>query len=382
MNIKLLFIVNDPVFFLSHRLPIARAARKSGFEVHVATPREDSVGRILDEGFFFHPLRLTKHGTGTFGEIRSFFSILHLFRSLQPSIVHLVTIKPVLYGGIAARLAEVPAVVSAVTGRGILFVSSVKWKQILGYFAKRLYRYAFAHKNQVVIFQNPDDMAFFVDAGLVKNSKTSLIKGSGVDTRQFVPGPGSLCQAPIVLLAGRMLREKGVGDFVAAARILRRRGVPVRFVLAGSSPEWNKSSIGEGQLQAWHEEGVVEWLGNCEEMHALLAKTAVACLPSFYGEGVPKFLIEAAACGCPIVTTDIPGCREIVHDGENGFLVPVNDVEALSVALEKLLGNAELRASMGLVGRRLAVAEFSEELVVQQTLNVYGRLLPVAGAST
>jgi glycosyltransferase involved in cell wall biosynthesis len=371
---KLLFVINDPAFFISHRLPIARAAKEHGLEVHVAAPNEDCVRRIEDEGFVFHSIRLSKHGTSLIGEIRTFLVVYKLFRRTKPSLVHLVTIKPVLYGGVAARLAGVPALVSAVTGLGILFVSNSKRYRLLRLCAKLIYRIAFGHKNQAVIFQNPDDRFFCVESAIVAENKTVLIKGSGVDMQHFSPG-SSREGVPLVLLAGRMLWEKGVGDFVEAARLIKGYGVAARFVLVGSSVFWNSSSVGDDQLKDWHEEGVIEWWGQRADMAEVFSQTDVVCLPSAYGEGVPKFLIEAAACGKPIVTTDTPGCREIVQDGMNGILVPVKNPKAVAKAIGRLLNDPELREQMGRRGRAIAVDGFDVERVVRETLSVYRQLL-------
>jgi len=371
---RILFVVNDPVFFLSHRLPIAREAKELGFDVHVATPHEECVDKIINEGFVFHPVKLSKHGTSLFGELSTFLDIYRLFRRVKPSLVHLVTIKPVLYGGVAARLARVPAVVSAVPGVGILFVSSGGRNRVLRFFAQWAYRISLGHNNQRVIFQNPDDRCLFISNSLVDENNAVLISGSGVDMQKFSPGK-TREGLPVVLLAGRMLWEKGVGNFVDAARIIKRRGPVARFVLVGNSVSWNASSISERQLYSWHDEGVVEWWGPQEDMPKIFAQTTIACLPSTYGEGVPKFLIEAAACGKPIVTTNTPGCREIVQDGANGILVPARDPEAVANAIGRLLDDSELRLQMGRRGRNIAVEGFAVGKVVRQTMAVYQRLL-------
>lgn len=373
-EVRLLYVINDPEFFLSHRLPIARAAKENGMEVHVAAPQEMSSGRIAAEGFVSHAIRLSKHGTGILGEGRAFLDICRLFRELKPSVVHLVTIKPVLYGGIAARLTRIPSLVSAVSGMGLLFVSTDGWVKVLRLLAQLAYCIAFRHRNQVVIFQNPDDREYCVANKLVDMEKAVLIKGSGVDIHQFAPTE-PLQRVPVVLLAGRMLWEKGVGDFVEAARLLRGRGIAARFVLVGQSVAWNSTSVSDGQLKSWHEEGVVEWWGRQENMPEVFSQADIACLPSKYGEGVPKFLIEAAACGKPIITTDSPGCREIVRHEVNGILVSAGDILLLATAIERLLLDSDLRIQMGQLGRELAIKEFRQELVISQTLEVYDRIL-------
>lgn len=372
-SLKILFVVNDPAFFLSHRLPLAREARARGYDVHVATPEGESVAQILEEGVSFHPIPLSKHGTDILQELRTMGALFHLFRLLRPDLTHLVTIKPVLYGGVMARLAKVPETVGAITGLGYLFVGAGLKVSILRRLAEFAYRIALGHPSQRAIFQNADDRAYFVERKLISEDRAALIRGSGVDMNLFSPSPEPP-GAPIVLMAGRMLREKGVVDFVEAARRLRRSGVGARFVLAGESVPWNRSSVPPEQLARWHEEGVVEYWGRKDDMPDVFARSALVCLPS-YGEGVPKCLIEAAACGRPVVTTDTPGCREIVRDGVNGLLVPARDPESLAGALARLLEDPGLRLEMGGAGRELVESEFSVKKVVEETFSLYDRMV-------
>lgn len=371
---KLLFVVNDAAYFLSHRLPVAQAAQEVGFEVHVATPEGPATSAIVDEGLTYHPVPLTRKGVNPWQELGSIVALVCLYRKLQPDIVHHVTIKPVLYGGIAARLARVPAVVNAVTGLGYVFIARGFKSSLLRSAVKLGYKVALGHRNQRVIFQNPDDSALFLDAGIVTIRDTVLIKGSGVDTSIFTPLP-EVRGTPLVVLASRMLWDKGVGEFVEAASMLRAKGVHARFALVGDTDPGNPSAIPVSQLDAWRKSGVVEWWGRCDDMPTVFAQSHVVCLPSAYGEGVPKVLIEAAACGRAIVTTDTPGCREIVRHGKNGLLVPVRNSKALADALQKLIENPELRARMGKRGREIAVTEFAQERVVDETLRVYQELL-------
>ena len=371
-NPTILFVVNDPAFFLSHRLSIARAGKRRGVEIHVATPLEDCVKCIKDEGFIHHPLKLKKHGTSIIFELITIIGIYRIFKSLKPDLVHLVTIKPVIYGGIAARLSKIPSVVSAISGLGHLFIDRGVVVSILRKIAMYGYRLALKHPCQKVIFQNSDDLNFFLKYKLVDKSKTIIIKGSGVDVDLFLPtqtpaGP------PIVLLAGRMQWEKGIATFVQAAKKILQLGVLARFVLVGGRDSWNVSTIPLATLDEWQKEGVVEWWGRQSNMPEILGSSTLVCLPS-HREGLPKVLIEAAACGKAIVATDVPGCREVVLDGENGLLVPAENVDALVDALIKLLKDVPLRISMGKVGRELAVNQFCQALVVDQTFEVYDSL--------
>ena len=370
---KILFVVNDAPFFVSHRLPLALAARDAGYEVHVATPDSPLSPMLLKHGLHFHAISLHRSSTRLWKELKSFRAMLNLCRRLQPDLIHLVTIKPVLYGGVAARLARVPAVVFAVPGLGHLFVQEGFKARLLRSIAKRTYRYAFGHPHAKIIFQNPDDQSLMEQAQLLTAEDSILIRGSGVDMNTFIPHP-ELEGVPVVVLAARMLWEKGVGEFVDAARQLQEQNIEARFILAGESDPGNPSAVPVWQLEQWHDSGVVEWWGTCDDMPRIFAEAHMVCLPS-YREGLPKVLIEAAACGRPIVATDVPGCREIVHHEENGLLVPARNATALAAALRRLITSAALRQFLGQRGRELAVRDFSLDKVVNQTMAIYSELL-------
>jgi glycosyltransferase involved in cell wall biosynthesis len=373
--VRLLYVVNQPRFFMTHRLPVARAAAAEGFEVHVATPDGPEAVDIQAEGFRFHPIPMSRKGIHPLEELTTCRAIVALYRALRPDLVHHVTIKPVLYGSLAARLARVPAVVNAVTGLGHLFVDRRRRTRALRWIVERAYGVAFSHPNGRAIFQNQDDLAGFVRTGRVRPADAVVIRGSGVDTARFAPRPEPAAPPFEVVLIARMLWSKGIGAFVEAARTLRAQGVPARFVLIGDSDPGNPASIPSAQLSAWHRSGVVEWRGHCDDIPGALAAAHLVCLPTAYGEGVPKALIEAAAAGRAIVATDVPGCREIVRSGENGVLVPAGDTEALAHAVHTLLEDPHRRAAMGARGREIAEKEFSEALVVEQTLAVYRTVL-------
>ena len=369
---KLLFVVNEARFFISHRLAIAVAAKAAGYEVHVATP-EGPGSEEIESQFQFHPIPLNRKGVKPVGELSTMLALYRLYRKISPTLVHHVTIKPVLYGGLMGRLVKVPAVVSAITGLGFVFINSGLRAKILRWAIKLFYRCALDHPNSRAIFQNPDDRELFVHSGLLPKNRSTLIRGSGVDMRQFTPSPEP-CGAPLVVLAARMIWDKGVGEFVKAAYQLRLSGVQARFVLVGEIDYGNPSAIPEAQMKAWQAEGFVEWWGYKTEMPEILSRAHIVCLPS-YREGVPKVLIEAAACGRATIATDMPGCREIVRHEENGLLVPPRDASALAAAIERLVEDPALRTRFGARGRQIAEAEFSVERVVRDTLAIYRELL-------
>lgn len=368
----LLFVVNVDWFFVSHRLPLAVAARDKGLMVKVAAADTGMSEKIRDYGFDFIPLPISRSGTGFWQEIKTVWCLYKVYRKLDPDVIHHVTIKPVLYGSIAARLLGSIPIVNAVSGLGYTFTDS-KRATGLRQLTTALYRLAFSHPKCKVIFQNPDDIAAFQTMHLVKDHQTVLIRGSGVDCSLFRPtsepsGP------PLVVLATRMLWDKGVQEYVDAVRLLRERGISARFALVGSSDEGNPTAVPVHQLQAWHADGIVEWWGHVDDMPRVFAESSVVVLPS-YREGLPKVLLEAAASGRAIVATDVPGCREIVRHEENGLLVPAQDPKALADAIERLLMDRDLRHKFGRRGRKIVESEFSVELVVRQTLDVYAELL-------
>jgi len=366
---KLLFLVTEDWYFYSHRLPPARAAQAAGYEVVVATRVEHRGADIEAEGFKLIPIGLRRRSRNPFREMAAIAEIVRIYRQEQPDIVHHVAIKPVLYGSLAAMVVRRPAVVNALAGMGFLFTSGGRLAALLRAAVSQVFRVLLNASRNVLILQNPDDQALLVSGGLVASSRVRLIRGSGVDIQRFHPLPEP-DGPPLVMLASRMLWDKGVGEFVAAAGALRARGAVARFVLVGDGDADNPASIPEIQLKAWHESGVVECWGRCDDMPAAFARSHIVCLPS-YREGLPKVLLEAAACARPLVATDAPGCREIVRHGENGLLVPLRDAVGLADAIEKLLNDPALRLRMGAKGRQMVESEFSETEVARQTLAVY-----------
>lgn len=366
---KLLFLVTEDWYFCSHRLPPARAAQAAGYDVVVATRVGRQGVEIQAEGFKLVPLNLRRRSRNPFRELAAIAEIVQVYRRERPDIVHHVALKPVLYGSLAALIVRGPAVVNALAGMGFLFTSRSRLATVLRAVVSRIFRVLLNARGNVLILQNPDDMAILVSDGLVEPSRVRLIRGSGVDIKRFRPSPEA-AGASVVMLAARMLWDKGIGEFVAAASTLRARGVTARFVLVGDGDADNPASIPDAQLNAWRESGVVELWGRCDDMPAAFAQAHVVCLPS-YREGLPKVLLEAAACSRPIVATDAPGCREIVRHGENGLLVPLRDAMSLADAIELLLGDASLRLKMGQRGRQLVESEFSDVQVALQTLAVY-----------
>jgi glycosyltransferase involved in cell wall biosynthesis len=371
---KLLFLVTEDWYFCSHRLPVARAARAAGFAVVVATRVRAHGERIRDEGFALRPLAWRRRDGSLFGNLRALIDIVRLYRAERPDIVHHVALKPVLFGGLAVRLAFRrglrPAVVSAVMGLGSGFAD---WRRAALGWALRL-----AASGADVIVQNPEDRAALARLGL-RPARTTLIRGSGVDAGHFAALADPEAGTVTVALVGRMLRSKGVLDAVAAIRRLRAEGHDIALVLAGAADPDSADSLSRETLAGLGTEPGIEWLGHVEDVRAVWGRAAVALLPSTYGEGLPKSLLEAAACARPIVASDMPGCREIVRDGETGLLVPPRDIAALAAAIARLAGDPALRRRMGAAARARVEREFAEELVARRTLALYQAALAQRG---
>lgn len=367
---KCLMVVNDAGFFLTHRLPVALAAQEAGYEVHIVTGPSEACSRIVEAGLPHHEIPLSRSGKNPFRELAAILSLIRLFRRLSPDVVHLVTIKPVLYGGIAARIARVPAVVAAISGLGSVFVAEGFVARCFRAMVQALYRAALRHSNLRVIFQNGTDREVLENLDLIPAGCAVMIRGSGVDLTRFqvVPEPeGDL----VAIFAARLIRDKGVCEFVEAARLLRDSGFHARFQIAGDIDPDNPSSLTTEEVEAWQTEGVIEWLGYQTNMADCFSKVNLVVFPSYYGEGLPKVLIEAAACGRAVVTTDWPGCRDAVIPDESGLMVPVREVEALADAMRRVLADSVLRTEMGCAGRSLAEREYAIEKVAAAHLAVY-----------
>jgi glycosyltransferase involved in cell wall biosynthesis len=370
---RVLFLVNVDWFFLSHRLPVAVALRDAGADVTVAAAHTGRRQAIEDAGFAFIPLPLSRQGRNPIAEIKSMVAIAHVLRTSRPDLVHQVAVKPVVYGSLVGTVVRrrTPRL-NAISGLGFSFSSDerAKWT---GRVVRALFRVALRTGRSITIFQNPVDLDAFVRSGLVPQERAALIRGSGVDLERFTPRPPP--ENPVVLMASRMLWEKGVAEFVAAARIVRKRVPEARFVLVGGPDAGNPTAVETSDLQRWSDEGILEWWGHRSDMPEVLARATIVVLPTFYPEGVPKILLEAAASARPIIATDIAGCREVVRPGVNGILVPPKNPGSLSSAILELLSDPERCSALGNAGREIAERDFSERLVVGQTLALYRRLL-------
>jgi glycosyltransferase involved in cell wall biosynthesis len=369
---QLIMVLTEDWFFCSHFLERAVAARDAGYNVTILANENGKSARIRAAGLGFIGVPLNRRGLNPLVEARTVRAILAAYRELRPTLVHHVGLKPVLYGSLAARLAGLRSVVNAPVGMGFVFTSRSLKSRLLRPLVRLALRLFMNPSGSKVVFENSDDLTNLVAEGAVRPQDAVLIRGSGIEVADYKPAiesPGP----PIVALISRMLWDKGVGEFVEAARMLRADRISARFWLVGATDPQNPAAISEGQLRKWRDEGAVEWLGQRDDIPAILARSQIACLPS-YREGLPRSLLEAMAAGLPIVSTDVPGCREAVRHGENGLLVPARDSVALAAGLRLLIEDPALRRRFGVAGRRRAEHEFASSIVIAQTLAVYAKL--------
>ena len=366
---KLFLVVNVDWFFLSHRLPIALAANEKDYEVTVMAIEEAGKGdEIRSYGLNFIPLPATRSGTNPFKEIKVLRFLYKTYKKHKPDLVHHVAMKPIIYGSVAARLASVPKVINAISGLGYLHINAEENKN-KSWLLRRMLNYGLKQKDLSFIVQNNDDKKYLLQNFPLKNQQIHLIKGSGVDLEKFSCTKEPDTENITILLAARMLKDKGVVEFVKAASSLKETHKNLSFILAGATDTENPSAISQSQLEQWHKEGIIKWIGHQENMKKILDQSHIVILPS-YREGLPKSLIEACAVGRPIITTDVPGCREMIYNNTNGILVPVKNVPALVAAIKNLL-NPDLRKTMGLAARKIAEQHFSITKVVTDHLKIY-----------
>lgn len=373
---RLLFVVHDAPFFISHRLSLAEAAVARGYDVHVAAPADpEAEERIRATGADFHPIPLNRSSRNPLNEAKLVRFLWQLVGQLTPSLMHCVGMKPVLYAGAVARVKRVPGVVHAITGLGFMFLRQDLKIKVARQLIKLLYGFALGYKNARAIFQNPDDLALFQQSGLVDPAAVDMIRGCGVDMTTFRPRAKGIfvSDAPVVMFPARLIRDKGLGEFIEAVRLLRDDFPHVRFVLVGRTDAVNPTAYQEADIQAWIKEGLVEWWGFSEDMSETLRQADLVVLPS-YREGLPRGLIEAAATGLPVIATDVPGCREVVRPGKTGFLVPAYDGAAIARVMRQILSDLTTARLYGMAARKMAEEEFSVETFVTQSFATYHRV--------
>jgi len=374
---RILYLVTEDWYFYSHRLDLARAAKKAGYDVVVATQINSHADQIWNEGFELIPIRFPRSIRNLWHDLQTLVSIFKVYRNLQPDIIHHVSLKPVVYGSFVACLSGIrftqdrnkPFIINALTGLGYVFTSDKFLARTIRVLILPVLRFLLGRDNTKLIVQNQDDLELLIQEGVISESQSVLIRGSGVDIEVFkvIPESDSI---PLIILVARMLTDKGIVEFVNAARLVSKKGVKARFILVGDTDPENPSAIPERLIRMWEEEGLIGWWGKRDDMAEIYQQAHIVCLPS-YREGLPKVLLEAAASGRAVVATDVPGCREIVENGRNGILVPVRDPEALAEAITRLIRNPEERREMGKYGRKLVEDNFTNDIIIRKTLDLY-----------
>lgn len=371
---KIILFANTEWYLYNFRRALALALRDAGDEILLLSPPGLYGTKLSEMGLRWESVPMVRRSLNPIRELALLWHLVKLLRHEKPFLVHGFTVKCAVYGSLAARIAGVPARVSAVAGMGHVFISNSAKARLLRPVVRFLIRVALGGERTRLILQNPDDVVLFEKSGMIDPAHIRLIPGSGVDCDYFKPDGSRPSTGPMrVLMPGRLLWEKGLGEFVAAARLLRTEGRDITFLLAGEPDPGNPASAPEATVREWVGEGVVEWLGHVDDMQALYRSVHVVCLPS-YREGLPKGLIEGAASGCALVTTDVPGCREVVSDLEDGLRVPVRDFSALADALRSLHLDRELRVRLGHAARLKAMREFDVVSVNVRTIAVYKEL--------
>lgn len=371
----LLFVVNVDWFFVSHRLPIAVEALRRGYEVHLATQMTDQEDKLRDLGIICHPMTIDRSYGGALHIIHFLWSLCRLFRDLRPDIVHLVSIKPVIFGGIAARLTRTQNVAASISGLGFVFVARGFKATLRRWLVRFLYRLSLGDGSATIIVQNTTDRDEFLRMIGKPQMKTVLVNGSGVDLSEYTVSP--LPDGPYrVVMAARLLRDKGLMEYMEAARALRAKRLELTFLIAGDVDPGNPATINQDELAELKAEGTVEFLGHVQDMASLMASCHLVVLPS-YREGLPRVLIEAAACGRAVVTTDVPGCRDAIVPAKTGLLAKSHDAQSLTAAIEQATGDRQRLEDMGKAGRQFAETTFDIRQVVSRHMDVYDTLTAV-----
>ena len=367
---KIILFANTDWYLYNFRLKLAETLIKMNNDLFLVSPAGRFADRLRVSGYKWKEIKLSRSGINPFNEIWTIIRLTQLYQRERPDLVHHFTSKCVLYGSIAAKFAGVTRIVNSVTGMGYVFTKN----NLLTFFLKPFvnFFYKIALTNSRVIFQNQKDIDYFISHQMIKGSQCALIPSSGVDIEKFCPAPYQNGD-PLIVLPARMLKDKGIEEFVEAATLLKNKGVKARFALVGMPDQGNPSSISEFQLKIWSSSEKIEYWGWQEDMVSVYQKASVVCLPS-YREGLAKGLIEAAACGRALVASDIPGCREVVMQGVNGYLVPTKQAVPLADAIERIITDKRLMARMGKESRKIAVRDFSVEKINRETIFEYNKL--------
>ena len=375
---KILLNISEDWFFLSHFLSRALCAQKAGFEIYVCCNETNKRKIIENNGIKFIKLPYKRSNINPLYELYILLRFIFILKKIKPDIVHNIALKSIIHGSIASKILNIKSVINAPVGMGYVFISNDLKARVLRPVLKFLLinlldSHKGRNKKNRVIFENNDDLDYFINLKAVNSKSACVISGAGVEVDKFIYKRKKINKIPTVVLVARMLKDKGIYEFIEAYKLLQDRKIKCRFILVGDIDPINPSSIEKSFLQNCHREKRIEWLGWIDNIDKVLWETDILCLPS-YREGLPKSLIEGAAAGLPLVSTDTVGCREVVIDGLNGFLVPIKDSKKLADAIEKLILDSELRRSMGEESRKLAKSRFSSSIINSLTMKVYNEL--------
>jgi glycosyltransferase involved in cell wall biosynthesis len=369
---KIIFVVNEDWAFMTLRLPMAKAALAMGGEVIVATRVNEHRAVMEDMGFRVAHVPFERGGINPFKELSVVWQLARLFRAERPDIIHTIALKAILDGSIAALAVPKATVINTFTGMGAVFIGSSGLGLVRKFLISAFHLLMGRNKAHVIV-QNKDDLVLLLELGIARAQRTVLIAGSGVNMQEFpvTPEPTG---TPVVTMVARLLWDKGMGELVSAAKLLVERGCEVKIQVVGDPDPQNPQSVDETTLQGWKTEGVVDFLGHCTDIATIWKNSHIAILPS-YREGLPKSLLEAASCGRALIATDVPGCRELVIDGENGLLVPARDAKSLADAIERLVNDAELRVELGVGARKSVENSYADTVVMAAVRKLYGDVI-------
>lgn len=376
---KLLFLITEDSYFYSHRFNLAKAAVKNGFQVAVATRCQQYQSIIETAGIKVFPLRyFNRAGINPWQQLRLLYELFKIYQHYKPDVVHHVAIKPVILGSLIAQLCKIPKIINALGGLGFVFIQDRRpttlyhrfKKKILRFFVTATFRWIFSHSNTWLILQNKDDYNTLLETGGIQHNRIRIIKGAGIDIHAYPELPFPSSPVIVITCISRMLWDKGIGELVTAAKMIHEKNIAAKIILYGMPDPENPASIDLKTLNEWNRLGMIEWKGHCNDVVQAYRESHIAVLPS-YREGLPKSLLEAASCARPIVTTDVPGCREVVEHNQTGFIVPAMNPILLAEALIRLCQDEHLRIQMGLAGRHRAKTLFSDSIIQAETMAMY-----------
>ena len=373
---KIVFVINNIDFLLSHRLEVCLRCIELGYNVHVIAPYKSNKIKILQNyNIRYHELNFKRKTNNIIFELYTIYRLFRLIYVIKPDILHLITIKPYLYGGIVSKILNVKNVVTSIAGLGIVYSSDKITYKILKFLLKPFLKYALSNKSQSIIFQNKSDYKLLINMGIIRSQNIIFTKGSGVDLNKYEYFNENNCKPLKVIFASRLLKDKGVEIFIKAAEEFFLSDIDIEFWLVGEPDEGNKNSITLNQIKNWEKKKIVKWFKFSNEINVLFKNSNIIVYPSYYGEGLPKVLIEAASCGRAIITTNHPGCRDAIINNKTGLLVSVRNTIKLVQCIEFLAKNDNIRNKMGYEGRKLAEKYFSVNKVVREHINLYKKIL-------